>query len=259
MEFLLIQKKVDKILLMKKRLDRLLVEKELAPSREKAQAFIMAGKVKVDGKPIEKSGHMVNESSQLEVVGLDQPFVSRGGVKLRSAIDYFGIETNEIVALDVGASTGGFTHCLLLAGAEKVFSVDVGYGQLAWELRQDPRVKLIERTNFRNIKFERIGEKVDLAVIDVSFISLKLIFPKTFEFIKPGGGLLALVKPQFEAGVDEVGKRGKVSDVQLQKKILENLKVSAQELGFKYLGQAKSSIVGKKSGNEEFFLWLQKP
>ena len=244
---------------MKQRLDRLLVDKELAPSREKAQAFIMAGKVKVDGKPIEKSGRMVNESSQLEVVGLDQPFVSRGGIKLRSAIDYFGIETNEIVALDVGASTGGFTHCLLLGGAEKVFAVDVGYGQLAWELRQDPRVTLIERTNFRNIKFERIGEEVDLVVIDVSFISLKLIFPKTFEFIKPGGCILALVKPQFEAEIDEVGKRGKVSDVQLQKRILENLKVSAQEIGFKYLGQAKSSIVGKKSGNEEFFLWLQKP
>jgi len=244
---------------MKQRLDRLLVDKELAPSREKAQAFIMAGKVKVDGKPIEKSGRMVNESSQLEVLGLDQPFVSRGGIKLRSAIENFGIATSEIVALDVGVSTGGFTHCLLLGGAEKVFAVDVGYGQLAWELRQDPRVILIERTNFRKIEFEKIGEKVDLVVIDVSFISLKLILPKALEFIKPDGSLLALVKPQFEAGIDEVGKRGKVSDAQIQKRILENLKVSAQELGFEFLGQAKSSIVGKKSGNEEFFLWLKKP
>ena len=158
---------------MKQRLDRLLVKQKLAPSREKAQAFIMAGKVRVDGQPVEKSGRMISEFSHLELVGFDQPFVSRGGIKLQSAIDNFDIETKEIVALDVGSSTGGFTHCLLLGGAEKVFSVDVGYGQLAWELRQNPRVILLERTNFRNIEFEKIGEKVDLVVIDVSFISLK--------------------------------------------------------------------------------------
>jgi len=259
MGFSRIQKKVDKLILMKKRLDRLLVEKELAPTREKAQAFIMAGKVKVDGLRIEKSGRMVNDFSHLEVVGLGHPYVGRGGIKLRSAIDSFGIITNEIVAIDVGASTGGFTHCLILGGAEKVFAVDVGYGRLAWELRQDPRVILIERTNFRNIEFERIGEKVDLVAIDVSFISLELIFPKTLEFLKPGGFILALVKPQFEAGVAEVGRRGKVSNVSLQKKIIESLIIFAQELGFEFLGQTKSSLVGKKSGNEEFFLWLQKP
>ena len=244
---------------MKKRLDRLLVEKGVAPSREKAQAFIMAGKVRVDGKPVEKSGRMVNEFSDLEVFGLNQQYVSRGGIKLQSAIENFGIKTNEVIALDIGSSTGGFTQCLLLGGAEKDFAVDVGYGQFAWELRQDSRVILLERTNFRHIEFEKIGEKVDLVVIDVSFISLKLIFPKVVEFLKPGGYVLALVKPQFEAGIDEVGRRGKVSDIELQKRILKNLKASAQHLGFVFLGQTKSSIVGKKSGNEEFFLWLQKP
>ena len=241
------------------RLDRLLVEKRLAPSREKAQAYIMAGKVNVNGITVEKSGRMINEFCDLEVVGLDQQYVSRGGIKLKDAIENFGIKTNNVIALDISSSTGGFTHCLLLGGAEKVFSIDVGYGQLAWELRQDPRVIIHERTNFRNIKFEQIGEKVDLVVIDVSFISLKLIFPKALEFIKPGGYLLALVKPQFEAKIGEVGRRGKVCNVEIQKRILENLKALAKQLGFLYLGQKKSSIVGKKSGNEEFFLWLQKP
>ncbi len=244
---------------MKKRLDRLLVEKKLAPSREKAQAYIMAGIVIVDGHPVDKSGRMIEELSEVEVVGSDHHYVGRGGVKLKNALDSFGLITNNIVALDVGSSTGGFTHCLLLGGAAKIFSVDVGYGQLAWELRQDPRVISIERTNFRNIEFDRIGEKVDLIVIDVSFISLKLIFPKTLQFIKPGGHLLALVKPQFEAGIDQVGRGGKVNDKEIQKNILENIRDLAQKLGFLFLGQIKSSIVGKKSGNEEFFIWLQQP
>ena len=138
--------------------------------------------------------------------------MSRGGVKLRAALEYFAVDPQGLVALDIGASTGGFTHCLLLGGAEKVFAVDVGYGQLAWELRQDPRVKPLERTNIRYLEFEKLGKHVDLVVIDVSFISLRLIFPKALEFLKPGGFLVALVKPQFEAGVDDVCKRGKVSD-----------------------------------------------
>lgn len=244
---------------MKHRLDRLLVEQKLAPSREKAQAFIMAGKVMVDGHPVEKSGRLISEFSHLEVIDSDRSFVSRGGIKLRDAMKYFGLKTEGIVALDVGSSTGGFTQCLLIEGVKKVYSVDVGYGQLAWELRQDQRVILLERTNFRNIEFERIGEAVDLIVIDVSFISLRLIFPKALIFLKPNGYLLALVKPQFEASYNEVGKRGKVSDSLVHKRILESLKNSAQELGFIFLGLTKSSIVGKKSGNKEFFLWLQKP
>ena len=244
---------------MKQRLDRLLVEHKLAPSREKAQAFIMAGKVRVDGQPAGKAGRMIGIDSLLEVLGTDQPYVSRGGVKLKAALEYFAVVPQGLVALDIGASTGGFTHCLLLGGAEQVFAVDVGYGQLAWELRQDPRVKSLERTNIRYLEFEKLGKYVDLVVIDVSFISLRLIFPRALEFLKPGGFLVALVKPQFEAGVDEVGKRGKVSDPTVHEKVLDTLKVVAQEQGFIVLGQTKSSIVGKKSGNEEFFLLLQKP
>ena len=244
---------------MKQRLDRLLVEQKLAPSREKAQAFIMAGKVRVDGQPAGKAGRMISTDSLLEVLGTDHPYVSRGGVKLKAAFEYFAVAPQGLVALDIGASTGGFTHCLLLGGAEKVFAVDVGYGQLAWKLRQDPRVKSLERTNIRYLEFEKLGKYVDLVVIDVSFISLRLIFPKALEFLKPGGFLVALVKPQFEAGVDEVGKRGKVSDPKVHVKVLDILKVVAQEQGFIVLGQTKSSIVGKKSGNEEFFLLLQKP
>jgi len=202
---------------------------------------------------------MISIDSLLEVLGTDQPYVSRGGVKLKAALEYFAVDPQGLVALDIGASTGGFTHCLLLGGAEKVFAVDVGYGQLAWELRQDPRVKPLERTNIRYLEFEKLGKHVDLVVIDVSFISLRLIFPKALEFLKPGGFLVALVKPQFEAGVDEVGKRGKVSDPTVHEKVLDTLKVVAQEQGFIVLGQTKSSIVGKKSGNEEFFLLLQKP
>ncbi len=244
---------------MKQRLDRLLVEQKLAPSREKAQAFIMAGKVRVDGQPVVKSGRLISNESFLEVLGKDQPYVSRGGVKLKTSLEHFDIDPQGLVALDIGASTGGFTHCLLLCGAKKVFAVDVGYGQLAWELRQDRRVKSIERTNIRHLEFEKLGENVDLVVIDVSFISLRLIFPKALEFLKPGGALVALVKPQFEAGVDDVGKRGKVSDTGVHEKVLKTLKIEAREQGFIVKGQTKSSIVGKKSGNEEFFLWLQKP
>ena len=244
---------------MKQRLDRLLVEQKLAPSREKAQAFIMAGKVRVDGQPAGKAGRMISTVSVLEVLGTDQPYVSRGGVKLKAALEYFDVTPQGLIALDIGASTGGFTHCLLLGGAKKVFAVDVGYGQLAWELRQDRRVKSLERTNIRYLEFEKLGKYVDLVVIDVSFISLRLIFPKALEFLKPGGSLVALVKPQFEAGINDVGKRGKVSDPTVHEKVLDSLKLAAQEQGFIVLGQTKSSIVGKKSGNEEFFLLLQKP
>jgi len=243
---------------MKQRLDRLLVEQKLAPSREKAQALVMAGKVRVDGQPAGKSGRVIDVDSHLEVLADDQPFVSRGGVKLQAALEYFNINPSGLVALDIGSSTGGFSHCLILGGAEKVFAVDVGYGQLAWELQQDPRVVSLERTNFRHLEFERLGETVDLVVIDVSFISLRLIFPKALEFLKPGGTLLALVKPQFEAGAAEVGKRGKVSDTDVHERVLEALKDKAQELGFLVSGQTKSAIVGKKSGNVEFFLWLKK-
>ena len=244
---------------MKQRLDRLLVEQNLAPSRERAQAFIMAGKVRVDGQPAGKSGRLISRESYLEVLEIDQPYVSRGGLKLKSALEYFNIDPQGFDAMDIGSSTGGFTDCLIKSGVEKVFAVDVGYGQLAWELRQNPRVVLLERTNIRHLEFERLGQFVDLIVIDASFISLQMVFPKAVEFLKNGASLLALVKPQFEAGADEVGKRGKVSDPAIHHKVLEKLKNAAQELGLIILGQTKSVIVGKKSGNEEYFLWLQKP
>ncbi len=244
---------------MKERLDRLLVEKNLAPSRERAQAFVMAGKVRVDGQPIVKSGRLISKESHLEVLEMDQPYVSRGGLKLESALEYFNIDPRGFDAMDVGSSTGGFTDCLIKSGVEKVFAVDVGYGQLAWELRQDPRVVLLERTNIRHLEFERLGQLVDLIVIDTSFISLHLVFPKVVEFLKKGASLVALVKPQFEAGADEVGKRGKVSDPAIHKRVLDKLKITAQDLGLIVLGQTKSAILGKKSGNEEYFLWLQKP
>ncbi len=244
---------------MKERLDRLLVEQNLAPSRERAQAFIMAGKVRVDGQPVVKSGRLINRESHLEVLEMDQPYVSRGGLKLESALEYFNIDPRGFDAMDVGSSTGGFTDCLIKSGVEKVFAVDVGYGQLAWELRKDPRVVLLERTNIRHLEFERLGQLVDLIVIDASFISLHLVFPKAVEFLKNGASLIALVKPQFEAGADEVGKRGKVSDPAIHKRVLDKLKMAAQDLGLIVSGQTKSVILGKKSGNEEYFLWLKKP
>jgi len=244
---------------MKQRLDRLLVEKNLAPSRERAQALIMGGKVRVDGQPAEKSGRMISQESFLEVLDIDKPYVSRGGLKLESALKYFKIDPQGYNAMDIGSSTGGFTDCLIKSGAEKVFAIDVGYGQLAWELRQDSRVVLLERTNIRHLEFERLGQFVDLIVIDTSFISLRLVFPKAVEFLKNGAFLLALVKPQFEAGADEVGKRGKVSDPLIHKRVLEKIKNSAQELGLIVSGLVKSAIAGKKSGNKEYFILLQKP
>ena len=244
---------------MKQRLDRLLVDRNLAPSREKAQAFIMAGKVRVDGQPVEKSGRLIDRESHLEVLDIDQPYVSRGGLKLESALEFFKIDPKGFDAMDIGSSTGGFTDCLIKSGAKKIFAVDVGYGQLSWELRQDPRVVVMERTNIRYLEFESLGQFVDLVVIDASFISLKLIFPKAVEFLKNGASLLALVKPQFEAGADEVGKRGKVSDPGIHQKVLEKLKKAARDLGLIVSGQTKSAIKGKKSGNEEYFLWLKKP
>jgi 23S rRNA (cytidine1920-2'-O)/16S rRNA (cytidine1409-2'-O)-methyltransferase len=240
----------------KRRLDVLLVEQGLAPSREKAQALILAGQVRVEGRRVDKSGKTFPDGISLEVTGQDHPYVSRGGLKLEGALRDFGIDPAGWSALDVGASTGGFTHCLLLHGAARVYAVDVGYGQLAWVLRQDPRVVSLERTNIRHLTPEALGEAVDLVVIDASFISLKLIFPKIVEFLKPGGSVLALVKPQFEAGPEEVGRRGKVSSEQTHRRVLDALQADAAAQGFRVQGETGSALVGKKSGNQEFFLWL---
>lgn len=243
---------------MKKRIDLLLVEQNLVPSREKAQALILAGKVQANGQRIDKSGRQVDVSAKLEILGKDHPYVSRGGVKLESALDTFDFSPHGLVALDIGASTGGFTHCLLLNGAHHVYAVDVGYGQLAWELQQDSRVTSLERTNIRKLDFDRIGTLVDLVVIDASFISLRLIFPKAWEFLKPGGHVIALVKPQFEAGKSEVGKGGLVSDHDIHARVMDELLQIAIKEGFDVIGRNESTITGKKSGNKEFFLFLTK-
>ncbi|MBF0287352.1 MAG: TlyA family RNA methyltransferase [SAR324 cluster bacterium] len=243
---------------MKKRIDLLLVEQKLVPSREKAQALILAGKVLVNEERVEKAGKLVQASSKLRIIEKDHPYVSRGGVKLEAALWELEFSPEALVALDVGASTGGFTHCLLLHGAEHIFAVDVGYGQLAWELRQHPQVTSLERTNIRNLAFEQIGTFVDLVVIDVSFISLKLIFPEVLRFLKSEGHIIALVKPQFEASKADVGKRGRVSKADVHQRVQEDIIAVAQTQGLKVLQWIESSIPGKKSGNKEFFVFLQR-
>ncbi|MGA1137689.1 MAG: TlyA family RNA methyltransferase, partial [bacterium] len=193
---------------IRQRLDLLLVERQLAPSRERAQSLILAGKVLVNTERVDKPGKSVNQDSELVVQAQDHPYVSRGGVKLAGAIREFQIEVLDRIALDVGASTGGFTDCLLQHGAQKVYAVDVGYGQLAWKLRQDPRVINLERTNIRYLEPVNLADPIQLVVVDASFISLRLILPKLYELMTTGSQLLALVKPQFEAGRKEVGKGG---------------------------------------------------
>ena len=241
---------------MKERLDKVLVERALAPAREKAQALIMAGCVRVDGRSAAKAGQRVDESAAVEVTGKDHPFVSRGGVKLEAALAAFGLDVKGLVALDIGASTGGFTHCLLLRGAARVYAVDVGYGQLAWELRTDPRVVVLERTNIRALDPAALPEAVDLAVVDVSFISLVLVLGHAVRFVRPGGCVLALIKPQFEAGRGQVGRGGRVSDPEVHDQVLSRVNEAGGRLGLRLLGQMPSPIEGKKSGNREYLaLW----
>jgi len=243
---------------MKKRVDQFLVEKQLVPSREKARALILAGKVMVDDCLVDKVGKQVAITSHLRVIEKDHPYVSRGGVKLESALKAFQFSSDGLIALDIGASTGGFTHCLLLHGAKHVFAVDVGYGQLAWDLRQNPQVTSLERTNIRYLAFEKIGQLVDLVVIDASFISLKLIFPAVLRFLKPQGHVISLVKPQFEATKTEVGKRGQVKDIAVHEQIQKNVTQEASDQGFQVLQWIESAITGKKSSNKEFFVYFKR-
>lgn len=242
----------------KKRIDLLLVEHQLVHSREKAQALILARKVLVNDQPVEKSGKLVDSAAAIRVLEKDHPYVSRGGVKLESALTALNFSPDNLVAMDIGASTGGFTHCLLLHGAKHVYAVDVGYGQLAWELRQDNRVTPLERTNIRTLAYEQVGQLMDLIVIDASFISLKLIFPQTYRFLIPEGHVIALVKPQFEAGKGSVGKRGKVDNDSVHSRVQEEITKAALEEGFQVRQWLDSAIQGKKSGNKEFFVFLQK-
>ena len=241
-------------LMVKKRLDVLTVERGLADSREKAQALILAGEVSVDGRVVDKPGTPVRDESELTVAAPPR-YVSRGGYKLEHALDAFGISPAGLVALDAGASTGGFTDCLLQRGALRVYAVDVGYGQLDWRLRNDPRVVNIERKNLRYL--EPLAEVVDLATVDVSFISLSLVLPAIDRSLSPTGQVVALVKPQFEAGRRQVGKGGVVRDPAIHKEVLLRLARWARENGWSLAGATTSPLVGP-AGNREFLFWLRR-
>ena len=236
---------------IKKRLDVLLTERMFAESRAKAQAIIMSGNVYVDGQKADKPGTSYEESVEIEVRGAVCPYVSRGGLKLEKALRDFGVKPVDFVCSDSGASTGGFTDCLLQQGAKKVFAIDVGYGQLDWKIRSDPRVVVMERTNIRYVTPEQLGEPLDLSVIDVSFISLKIVLPTIKTLLKPTGQVLCLIKPQFEAGKDKVGKKGVVRDPATHQEVLESFVSLAHDQGFKILGLTFSPVKGPE-GNIEF-------
>ena len=238
----------------KTRLDQLLVARGLARSRAQAQALILAGRVVVEGLAAPKAGAMVPEAVRVTVKE-SPPFVSRGGEKLAGALDHFAVSPAGQVALDTGASTGGFTHVLLTRGARRVYAVDVGYGQLAPSLRNDPRVVALERVNIRYLPPAAIPEPIDLATLDLSFISLTLVLPKILEFLAPEGEILALVKPQFEVGKGQVGKGGVVRDPELQQAAVQKVAAAAAALGFQVSPAFPSSLKGPK-GNQEYFLHL---
>jgi 23S rRNA (cytidine1920-2'-O)/16S rRNA (cytidine1409-2'-O)-methyltransferase len=237
----------------KARLDRLLFERGLAESREKARAVIFAGQVLVNGQKRDKAGALVPEDAELRILGETLRYVSRGGLKLEAALKEFHVAVEGKTALDVGASTGGFTDCLLQQGAGKVYAVDVGYGQMAWKLRQDPRVVIIERTNIRTIGPSIIPELTDIAVIDVSFISLEKVVPSVLKFLKPGSEIIALIKPQFEAGRDQVGKGGIVRDEAARNAAVGRIVEFMRGLGLEVRGVVPSPITGR-DGNVEFLI-----
>ena len=237
---------------IKKRLDVLLTEQGYADTRSKAQAIIMSGQVYVDGQKADKPGVSYDEAVQLEVRGAVCPYVSRGGLKLEKALRDFHVDPTGYVCSDSGASTGGFTDCLLQQGASKVFAIDVGYGQLDWKIRSDPRVVVMERTNIRYVTPEQLGEPLDLSVIDVSFISLRIVLPAIKELLKPEKGqVLCLIKPQFEAGKEKVGKKGVVREPETHKEVLDDFVALANELRFNILGLTFSPVKGPE-GNIEF-------
>lgn len=239
---------------MKLRLDQLLYKKGITESRQKARALILEGKVIVNGQKIEKPGTLVEETAEITISGEALPYVSRGGLKLESALKEFSVDVKDKVAMDIGAGTGGFTDCLLQHGAKRVYAVDVGYGQLAWKLRTDPRVIPIERTNIRYMPREKIPEEIDIATVDVSFISLKLVIPKVLEFLKPRGEIIALIKPQFEVGKDEVDRGGVIKDPEKRKKVVQEIKNFFESLNLKVTGIIQSPIVGQK-GNIEYLIY----
>ena len=236
---------------IKKRLDVLLVERLYAETRSKAQAIIMSGNVYVNGQKADKPGISYEETVDIEVRGAVCPYVSRGGLKLEKALRDFGVKPEGYVCSDSGASTGGFTDCLLQQGAKKVFAIDVGYGQLDWKIRSDERVVVMERTNIRYVTPEDLGEPLDLSVVDVSFIGLEIVLPAIKNLLKPTGQVLCLIKPQFEAGKENVGKKGVVRDPKIHQMVLDNFVTLVHGLGFKILGLTFSPVKGPE-GNIEF-------
>ena len=241
---------------MKERLDKLLVLQGLVPSRERARALILAGKVVVDDHMVDKAGAQVDVDANLRLKGADIPFVSRGGLKLEQALSQFALTVAERVAIDVGASTGGFTDCLLQRGAARVYAVDVGYGQLAWKLREDPRVVNLERCNIRHLSADTLDPKPSLAVIDASFVSLSKVLPNTLSLLAAQADIVALIKPQFEVGRGQVGKGGVVRDQAQHEKVVEDIRCLAVALGCRVCGLIESPILGPK-GNREFLIHLQ--
>jgi 23S rRNA (cytidine1920-2'-O)/16S rRNA (cytidine1409-2'-O)-methyltransferase len=237
----------------KRRADLALVERGLAPSRARAQALILEGLVRCGDRVVEKAGEWVPADAPLRVTGEDHPYVGRGGVKLAAALDAFGIDPRGAVCLDVGASTGGFTDCLLQRGAARVWAVDVGYGQLAWSLRTDPRVRVIERANIRTLDRTAIPDPIALVTIDVSFISLRLVLPNVLQWLQPGGRVVALVKPQFEVGKGEVGRGGIVRDAAMRERVVDEIAAVAAGLGLTSIGTLPSPITGH-DGNQEYLV-----
>jgi len=241
----------------KERIDKLLVEKGIVESRERARSFIMQGRVIVEGRRIDKPGTRVDVEAELQLRGGNTPYVSRGGIKLEGALSAFGFSPSGMVVMDVGASTGGFTDCVLQKGARKVYAVDVGYGQLAWKLQQDPRVVNLERKNIRYLSREEVEEEVDLILIDTSFISIEKFLPHLLGFLRMGGDIISLIKPQFEVGKGEVGKGGVVKDQMLHQKVIERISHLSRGLGLNVLRVIESPLLGPK-GNKEFFIHLRK-
>jgi 23S rRNA (cytidine1920-2'-O)/16S rRNA (cytidine1409-2'-O)-methyltransferase len=240
------------------RADLAVVEQGLAPSRERARALILAGEVLDGDRPVQKAGELVAAGAPLRLRSEPMPYVSRGGLKLAHALDTFAVDVRGAIAIDVGASTGGFTDCLLQRGAARVYCVDVGHGQLAWKIASDPRVVAIDRANIRHLPRTRIPETCSLAVVDVSFISLALVLPTLPQFLAPAAPVVTLVKPQFEVGRGNVGKGGIVRDEAARARALADVAATAQALGFAVLGETTSPITGGK-GNVEFLLHLRAP
>ena len=241
----------------KERLDALLVKRNLVQSRERAKTTIMAGLVLADGQKVDKAGTMVKPEAEIRVLGNTLPYVSRGGLKLEKAIREFGVSLRGKVAADIGASTGGFTDCMLQNGAVKVFAIDVGYGQLAWSLRTDERVVNMERTNVRNVTPDQLGQPVDLASIDVAFISLEKVLPSVREMLQPEGEIVALIKPQFEAGREKVGKKGVVREPSVHEEVIFRVLALARQMELTPKALTYSPVKGPE-GNIEYLVWLAK-